>query len=424
MALATLVVGLLGCCAILLSQDFAPANTNRTPSTLAQPSVAPTSRPRALRTSNDVSGLNYEAARQQFNAASEQLALFESTRQGQLAQLKARQADPTETAAAQQRIAAAAAACYEAAARLEHERQLTQSLEAAQTDPSAWSRIPADTLTRHTDLRRLLAELKSAQAHTARMLETRLSAHPAVISARAAEQEIEANLQHELNTVLPERRAAHRTDEQQLTSLRDELQRQETSERQLAESAAEYNLYLTNVRTCEAVLRQTEQDLHASRNTQGASRAVTLKVDSASPSVPAVPQTVAAARELEADTTDNSSSRSGNRLMLILVGGASGLLACLSYFYLTSSRPTVHNLTEVTSTGHCQSETTAAAATAVASSAADDHGTINSTHTASVLPLRVTPSEPSRVTGRTTLRDALMRVADRAQGSQASQSAP
>lgn len=425
-ALATLVVGLLGCCATLLSQGFPPAHTVSTSAALAHRPAAPASQPAASATTTDLSGLKVESARQQFNAASQQMALFESTRQGQLAQLKARQADPTQAAAAQQRIAAAATACYEAAARLEDDRQLTQTLEAAQANPSVWTRIPADTLPPHSDLRRLLSELKSAQAHTARLLETRLSAHPAVQSARTAEQQIETSLQQELHRVLPERRATIQSDEQQLESLRGELQRQETIERQLAELAAEYNLYVTNVRTCEAVLRKTEQDFVASRNTHRASHPTTISVDTASSVTPPVPQTIATSCTSEASTTDNNSSGSNNRWLLIVVAGASGLFACLGYFYLTSSRPTAHNLNGVTRVGHCSPAITNAESSPAneTSLAANTHFTAAPAHASSTLPTGVALSEPSRSvvcdsraprpTGRTTLRDALMRCAGQA----------
>jgi hypothetical protein len=445
--LAAVVVCVLGCCATLLSQGFIPThintNTNHPqPTAISAPDLQ-SSRPLASATPTDLCTLNTAVARQQLNAASTQLALFESTRQDQLALLKSRQADPTQAAAAQQRIAASATTCYQAAARLEHDRQLTHTLEAAKSDPDAWSRIPADALAPHSDLRRLLAELKSAQAHTARLLETRLSAHPAVLSARATEREIEASLQQELNVVLPERLAALQTDEHQLASLRDELQRQEINERQLAELAAEYNLYLTQVRNCEAVLQQTEQDLVAMRDTHSASRRATVEVDHEGSVATPGPRTVTASRESETEATGNRTGGSNHRLLLILVGGVTGLFACLGYFYLTSSRPSSPSRFEVTSIGHCPPQTTEVAsvqdcaqpseselvptviaAAVTAAPAADTHFATTSTDAEAVVsppvasrePLRVAVCDPRgpRSAGRTTLRDALMRCAERA----------
>ncbi len=447
LALAAIVVCVLGCCATLLSQGFIPThintNTNNPQPTAISALDLQSSHPLASATPSDLCALNTAAAQQQLNAATTQLALFESARQGQLAVLKSRQADPTQAAAAQQRIAASATTCYQAAARLEHDRQLTLTLEAAKSDPDAWSRIPADALAPQTDLRRLLAELKSAQAHTARLLETRLSAHPAVLSARAAEREIEASLQQELNLVLPERLAALQTDEHQLASLRDELQRQETNERQLAELAAEYNLYLTQVRNCEAVLRQAEQGLVAARDTHGASRRATIEVDNGGSVAMSGPSTVAASREPETGATGSRSGGSNHRLLLILVGGVTGLFACMSYFYLTSSRPSAPSLYGVTSIGHCLPQTTDVASvqdcaqpneselvpTVIATQvapvpAADTHFAAVSTDAEAVVsppvasrePLRVAVCDPRgpRSAGRTTLRDALMRCAERA----------
>lgn len=440
LALAAIAVGLFGCCATLLSQGPTASNPDNTRPALTHQPRRPTSRPRATSNPTDLRAVNLEAARQQFNTASEQLTRFESTRQSQLDILKSRQADPTQAAAAQQRIAVSATACYEAAARLAHDRQLTHTLEAAQADPSVWSRIPTDALATHADLRRLLTDLKSAQAHTTRLLETRLSAHPAVQSARAAEQVIEASLQQELNKVVPERIAALKSDEQQLASLRDELQRQETSERQLAELAAEYNLYRTNVRSCEAVLRQTEEDLLASRNTHGATHPTNMSVDNAGSVASSIPRTIAADRESETGTTGTQSIGSDNRLLLILVGGLSGLFACLGYFFLNSLRTAAPQLKAVPPVGHVPPQTveatSSARSTQLSSSdgveagvvtsppAADPRVPADSIGPASVVPPPASSFEPLPVTvcdprtprpaGRTTLRDALMRCAERA----------
>ena len=350
-AFATITFGLLATCATLLSQRATPTQPVETTLTLATSQNDLPFSPAPPSAGVDLRKLTAEAADRQLAAATEQLAQFESSVHGQLTELKSRLNDTNQAAMAQQAIAASATACYRAAARLEHDRQVTQILEAAQIDPLAWSRVPTDELVPYAELHQRLTELRTAQTRTAHLLKTRLPAHPAVRSALAAEQELTESLQQELAEVMPLRHAALKADEQQLTSLRNELQRQEAHEQQLVALAAEYDRYLGHVRTCEAVLRQAKQTVMATPDTGETPIAAVIEIGDmgsrpASAHRPTVTSHVPASQPATSSTLV-----SGNRGLLLLGGLFGGLFACMGYFYLTGSRSVVPNIARASSTG-------------------------------------------------------------------------
>ena len=132
-------------------------------------------------------------------------------------------------------------------AEQQQKEELLEVLKKAQLDPQMLVATPASLLTAQPSVERLKQGLLDAQLNKARLLGTLSSAHPYVVAAAAAEEQVREQLHQELATAIQGLEIELAVSSRRQAALNTELLTNQSSQRDLARHRATYSQLVSAV---------------------------------------------------------------------------------------------------------------------------------------------------------------------------------
>lgn len=160
--------------------------------------------------------------------------------------------------------------------RYERNQQLRELLQAAQQDPDALIAAPQQLLDAQPLLRRWKDGLADAQLRTAELRGRMSDAHPQVVAAREAEQQVRENILAESRASLQALAADMQVTQQQIELLEEQSQQLQSRLDRLATLRARYNNSLDDVQQRTEIVNQAKRELADARAAHAASQSVSL----------------------------------------------------------------------------------------------------------------------------------------------------
>ncbi len=155
-------------------------------------------------------------------------------------------------------------------------QELLKLLQSAQDDPGRLLASPGRLLESQPALRRLKDGLVDAQLRTAQLLGNMEEAHPAIVAARAAEQEISGQLHDELSIAIKGLEVDLRLADERVERLEEQRKNVQGRLIHLATIRAEYSNLIATSRLRGEILKTAEQELAEARAGQAAARTASL----------------------------------------------------------------------------------------------------------------------------------------------------
>jgi uncharacterized protein involved in exopolysaccharide biosynthesis len=156
------------------------------------------------------------------------------------------------------------------------DRDLLSVLKAAQADPSRLLATPGRLLESQPALRRLKEGLVDAQLRSAQCQGRMSDAHPLVLAAKEAEQEVARQLHNELGMAIRGVEVELKVNADRLTMLEGQQAKVNGQLVQLAEVRANYANLVGEVKNRETLRQRAEQNLAEARACQASAKASSL----------------------------------------------------------------------------------------------------------------------------------------------------
>lgn len=294
----------------------------------------------------DELGKTVHLAKTDLATASGQLTAFEKQVGSDLGELRCLQDSNNNDSALRRSINEIENELRQVRAAAKSNSQLTDLLRAAESDPGRLMAAPSRLFESQPALKRLKDGLVDAQLRTAALRGSMSAAHPAVIAAREAEEQISRHLHDEISIALRGIETEGRVDAARKALLENQLAQAGKRLSGLAAIRATYTSLVAESNHRTRLVERAEQNLAEARASQASAKAASLIARIDSP---------------EAGTRPVNPSRT----TILLAGVLGGLLAGFGVVLLTApagaghfsaqqeivaSQPTVESVYEVVTT--------------------------------------------------------------------------